>query len=352
MRRNLLFASGLLLASMAFFAACGGDDDSATTPTTPAGSTQTAGTTPMAKRMKVVTSVAPITSLAENIVGTVADVEGIVPEGVSSHEYEPPPSIASVISAADIIFVNGLRLEEPTFEVAGANKQDETEVVNLGGMTISEVDWQYDFSFPESEGNPNPHLWPNAPYALRYAEIIHEKMVALDPANKPTYDTNYAELKRRLELLNEAMLTATKTVPENNRKLITYHDSFAYWAPTYGFRVIGAVQPSDFAEPSPQEIADLIDQVKAEQIPAIFGSEVYPSDVLQTIADETGAEFIDKVRDDDLPGEPGGDRHTYIGLMVQNMEIMLPALGGNADAMADVPTDLVFEGKSPAKYPQ
>jgi len=345
--RTLLLTAAALIAGAAIFSACddgGGDNDN-----TPS-SQSTASSD--GDRIKIVTSVAPITSLAENIAGTAADVEGIVPEGVSSHEYEPPPSIASLIGEADIIFVNGLRLEEPTFEVAGANKRDDVEVVNLGDLTITEADWKFDFSFPESEGNPNPHLWPNPPYASAYAKIIHEKMVELDPANKATYDTNYAELDRRLTSLHDAMLIATKTVPEANRKLITYHDSYAYWAPTYGYDVIGAVQPSDFAEPSAKEIADLIDQVRAENIPAVFGSEVYPSDVLQQIADEAGTEFVDDLRDDDLPGAPGDERHTYIGLMVQNMEIMLPALGGNADAMADIPTDLVFDGQSTAEYPQ
>jgi ABC-type Zn uptake system ZnuABC Zn-binding protein ZnuA len=203
-----------------------------------------------------------------------------------------------------------LRLEEPTFEVAGANKRDDVEVVNLGDMTVSEAEWKYDFSFPESEGDPNPHLWPNVPHADKYAEIIHEKMVALDPANKATYDKNYEELDKRLDQLHEAMLTATKTVPEQNRKLLTYHDSWAYWAPTYGFSVIGAVQPSDFSEPSPGEVADLIEQVKEENLPAVFGSEVFPSDVLETIANEADAEFIDELRDDDLPGEPGDGVHS------------------------------------------
>jgi ABC-type Zn uptake system ZnuABC Zn-binding protein ZnuA len=224
--------------------------------------------------------------------------------------------------------------------------------VLLGDGTISEDEWQYDFSFPESEGNPNPHLWPNVQHAQRYAEIIRDEMVELDPANADTYNTNYEELDARLEQLHQAMLVATQTVPEASRKLVTYHDSWAYWAPVYDFTVVGAVQPSDFAEPSPQDIAAIIDQINEEQIPAIFGSEVYPSQVLAQIADETDAEYIDDLRDDDLPGDPGEERHTYIGLMVRNMETMLPALGGNADAMANVPTDLVFEGESTAEYPQ
>jgi ABC-type Zn uptake system ZnuABC Zn-binding protein ZnuA len=353
MKRNLLVLSALLITSLALFVACGADNDYPDgDPTVAATSPSGDATASEGERMKVVTTVAPITSLAENIVGTKADVEGIVPEGVSSHEYEPPPSIAGLLADADIIFVNGLQLEEPTFELAEANKGNDVEVVNLGDLTITEAEYKFDFSFPEEDGMPNPHLWPNPLHADKYAEIIHEKMVALDPANKATYDANYAILNERLDALHQAMLVATKTVPEANRKLVTYHDSWAYWAPVYGFTVIGAVQPSDFAEPSAQEIAGIIDQVKAENIPAIFGSEVYPSDVLAQIADETGAEFVDQLRDDDLPGEPGQDRHTYIGLMVQNMEIMLVALGGNADAMADVETSLVFEGESPAEYPQ
>jgi ABC-type Zn uptake system ZnuABC Zn-binding protein ZnuA len=304
------------------------------------------------ERIKVVTTVAPITSLAENIAGTAADVEGIVPEGTNSHTYEPPPSVAQLLAEADIIFANGLALEEPTFELAEANAREGVEVVRLGDMTVTEAEWKFDFSFPEEDGDPNPHLWPNVPHAMEYAAIIHAEMVELDPANQQTYDANYQELNARLEQLHEAMQTATQTVPEQNRRLLTYHDSWAYWAETYGFTVVGAVQPSDFSEPSAAEVADLIEQVREEQIPAVFGSEVFPSDVLETIANETDAEYIDELRDDDLPGEPGDDNHSYIGLMVENMRIMLPALGGDASAFDDVPTGLVFEGESPAEYPQ
>jgi ABC-type Zn uptake system ZnuABC Zn-binding protein ZnuA len=117
--------------------------------------------------------------------------------------------------------------------------------------------------------------------------------------------------------------------------------------------VIGAVQPSDFSEPSAREVADLIDQIKGQQVPAVFGSEVFPSPVLEQIASEGGAEFIKELRDDDLPGEPGDDLHSYLGLMVQNMRIMIPALGGDASSMDNVETGFVFtDGPSSANYPQ
>ena len=116
--------------------------------------------------------------------------------------------------------------------------------------------------------------------------------------------------------------------------------------------VIGAVQPSNFSQPSVREVAELIDQIKELALPAVFGSEVFDSDVLETIAREAGARFVDDLADDDLPGGPGDPRHSYLGLMLQNMESMIPALGGNVSSLAGIDPSPVFEGRSTAKYPQ
>jgi ABC-type Zn uptake system ZnuABC Zn-binding protein ZnuA len=96
-------------------------------------------------------------------------------------------------------------------------------------------------------------------------------------------------------------------------------------------QVIGAIQPNDFGEPSPREVAALIDQIRANNLPAIFGSEVYPSKVLEVIGRETGASYISSLRDDDLPGEPGTAQHTYLGMMLEDMHTMFGALGGRTD---------------------
>src|SRR5207253_1749274 len=104
----------------------------------------------------------------------------------------------------------------------------------------------------------------------------------------------------------------------------------------YGFQVIGAVQPSDFSDPSPREVARVIDQIRKEKVPAVFGSEVFPSPVLEQIARETKSRYIDKLRDDELPGRPGDPQHSYIGMMVENMTIMFEALGGSTKALKKV----------------
>jgi ABC-type Zn uptake system ZnuABC Zn-binding protein ZnuA len=303
--------------------------------------------------ISVVTSVSPITSLTENIGGTKIRLQGLVPEGTNSHTYEPPVSDVRRISGADLIIVNGLRLEEPILELANANKKPSARIVQLGDLTITPEQYKYDFSFPRQEGKPNPHLWPDPVLAQRYAEHIHAALVELDPANRDYYDANLAELAKRLEALDAATRTAVNSIPQTNRKLLTYHDSWAYFADRYGMTVIGAVQPSDFAEPSAREVAQLIDQVKAERVPAVFGSEVFPSPVLEQIARESGAKFVDELRDDDLPGKPGDKLHSYIGLMVQNLRIMVPALGGNSSSVDNIETGPVFtDGAGSARYAQ
>ena len=281
-------------------------------------------------RLQVVTTVSPITNIVQNVAGNHASVTGIVPEGTNSHTFEPAPSDAAVMGSADIVFMNGLHLEEPTRELAEANLGDGVPLIELGDRTIDPEEYIYDFSFPEEAGDPNPHLWTNPPYAKRYAEIVRDELTALDPANAAAYERNYEAFAARIDELDALVRTVSETVPPEQRTLLTYHDSFPYFAREYGWRIIGAVQPSDFADPTPQEIAGLIDQIDAEQIPAIFGSEVFPSPVLEQIAAETGATYVDDLRDDDLPGEPGDPEHSYFGLMVFDYRTFMSALGGDA----------------------
>ena len=130
-------------------------------------------------------------------------------------------------------------------------------------------------------------------------------MAKADPANAATYQANAAAFTAKVDELDRLMVEATASVPAANRELLTYHDAYAYFAAHYGWTVIGAIQVSDFEDPTPKEVTELITQIKREKVPAIFGSEVFPSPVLAQIAKETGTTYVDKLRDDDLPGAPG-----------------------------------------------
>jgi ABC-type Zn uptake system ZnuABC Zn-binding protein ZnuA len=334
-----LLALPLLAGACASDDPAAGDDPATSVTTRPAG-----------ERLQVATTVSPITSIASAIVGDRADVRGIVPEGTNSHTFEPQPSVAETLERADVVFINGLKLEEPTKELALANLRPGVELVELGDLTVTPEEYIFDFSFPEEEGKPNPHLWTDPALARRYAEIVTEKVSALDPANADYYARNLAAFGTRVDALDNAMRRAFATIPEDQKELLTYHDAYAYFARNYGWKVIGAIQVSDFEDPTPREVADLIEQIRAEQVPAIFGSEVFPSPVLAQIAEETGARYVDDLRDDDLPGQPGEPAHSWLGLMRFNYATITEALGGDPTAIEAV--DVTPVSPDQATYPQ
>jgi len=314
---SLLFALGVL-------AAC----SSPATPTTNG-------------KLNVVTTVSPITNIIYNVGGDRINLQGIVPEGVNSHTFEPVPSDAKLLAQADVVFINGLHLEDPTRKLAEANLKAGAEIISLGEQTLTPDQYLYDFSFPKEAGNPNPHLWMNPLNALRYAEITRDTLVRRDPANADYYKKNCDAFSARLTALDQAIMESIHSLPAANRKLLTYHDSFAYFAPRYGMTVLGAIQPADFSEPSPKEVADLINQIKQAKVPAIFGSEVFSSPVLEQIAKETGAKYEASLRDDDLPGQVGDANHSYVGLMVEDVRTITRDLGGDPAPLVNFDTSNV-----------
>jgi ABC-type Zn uptake system ZnuABC Zn-binding protein ZnuA len=301
-------------------------------------------------KLRVVTTVAPITSIAAAVGGDRAIIDGLVPEGTNSHTFDPPPSAAKVLSRADVIIINGLKLEEPTKKLAEANKKDSARVVEIGTTVLPESDYIYDFSFPKSEGKPNPHLWTDPTYAIRYAAVIRDELVRADSANADYYKGNYTKFETQAKELDAALRADEETVPRDGRQLLTYHDAYAYFAKTYGWKVVGAVQPENFEDPTPKEVAALIDQIKAEQVPVIFGSEVFPSKVLAEIGSATGARYEDTLRDDDLPGKPGEAEHSWMGLMRYDYVTMIKGLGGNPAKLTALTTEPTVPDK--ASYPQ
>jgi ABC-type Zn uptake system ZnuABC Zn-binding protein ZnuA len=289
-------------------------------------------------KLDVVTSVSPITSIIKNIGGDRIELTGLVPEGVNSHTFELVPSDVIKVNNADLVIMNGLGLESNLENAAlGAQSNNpKLEILKLGDNTITRAQWLFDFSFPKEKGDPNPHLWLNVAYAMKFANLTRDKLMEMDPQNAAYYSENTERFISLLKKLDEGISQAVQTVPPHNRKLLTYHDSWAYFATRYNMTVVGAVQPSDFGEPTPRELARLIDQIKSERIPAIFASEVFPTQVVDQIAKESDAKIVETLSDDDLPGNSGDLRHSYVGMMLENMRSMLTPLGGNITSLSDI----------------
>lgn len=338
MRRRQGLTAAAVLSTALLLAACS---------SAPGAEPEASGPTPT---LVVATTVSPITSIASSIGGDRVTIEGIVPEGTNSHTFEPAPKVAELLSRADLVLINGLKLEDPTAELARANMKDGAELIEIGTATLPESDYIYDFSFPESEGKPNPHLWTDPLYAIKYAAVIRDAFSRRDPTNATTYAANYTAFEQQATALADALRADQKTVPAGNLKLLTYHDAYAYFAKNFGWTVIGAVQPKNFSDPTPSEVAGLIDQVRDQKVPTIFGSEVFPSKVLEEIGRATGARYEDSLRDDDLPGAPGEPDHSWLGLMKVDYMTMIRGLGGTTTHLEAVSTTSVSPDS--ATYPQ
>jgi ABC-type Zn uptake system ZnuABC Zn-binding protein ZnuA len=290
------------------------------------------------KKLSVVTSVAPIANIIKNIGGDRIALTQLIPDGVDSHTFELRPSDAIKLQSADLVIINGLHLEAGIEDIINSslmnnNDNNDHQVLRLADSTIDNSQWIFDFSFPAKKGDPNPHLWLNVAYAMSYANLTKNKLIQMDPNNAAYYRANAEKYLLLLNKLDAQIMNLIKTVPPENRKLLTYHDSWAYFAPRYGMAVTGAVQPSDFGEPTPKEVGRLIDQLRSENVPALFGSEVFPSKVLDQIGRESHVKYVTTLADDALPGSSGDPEHSYVGMMLENVKNMVIALGGNTSGL-------------------
>ena len=219
------------------------------------------------------------------------------------------------------------------------NLKDGAELVELGarddprGATTSTTSRS-----PSRRASPTRTSGPTRSYARRYAEIVRDDLSRARPGQRAaTTRRNYDRFAALIDELDTAMRDVVRDDPAGARKLLTYHDAYAYFA--QGLR-LGRSSARSRSRTSRtrrrKEVADLIDQVEPEQVPAIFGSEVFPSPVLEQIGAETGVRYVDVLRDDDLPGEPGDPEHSWVGLMRFDYVTMTEALGGDAAALRGV----------------
>lgn len=333
-RARVRWSAGLAALAVTTLAACGSGSD-ATSDTVPASTTAPAAQVPA--KFTVVVSDPPIADLVARVAGDAVEVVSVVPMGADGHTYEPVPSDAQTMARADVYIENGMNLNNVVTSFASVNYPAGTPHYALSDV-IPEGEVLYTDTAEEiaSHGHAhstNAHFWPDPNYAILYVNRIVEILSGYDAADAAGYQQRGAALTGQLQQMDAAFRTALATIPEANRKLVVYHDSWSYFGRRYGLPVVGAIQPTDFSEPSAGELRATIDEVRAQGVPAFFGSEVFPSDVLQAIEAESGARYVADLSDDKLPGEPGSPEHSYVGMMVGNTRTIVTALGGDPSAL-------------------
>lgn len=296
--------------------------------------------------LKVVTTVAPLTSLAGLLAsGTPIEVEGLVPEGTDPHGWVLPASAAAVIAGADVIIANGLGLDDAVVGLAQETMKDTAVLCRVGDAAVLRSEWAWDESYPEEEEVPNPHAWLNPPYVLTYVTLMRDAMTNALPSAIPVVDENYVKLSALATELDSAMKTAVETVPVRTRAVLATHDALPYLARHFGLTIAGSVLPLG-AEAA--DVEGLVAQVKDEKIPAVFSSALREAPVAE-IATRSGARNGGTLHDDDLPGDPGDAEHSWGGLLRHDLITLVTALGGDASALEKVNLSLgITDG---ARYP-
>lgn len=288
--------------------------------------------------LKVAASIPPIQSLVASVGGDRVEVISIVPAGVDGHTYEPSSGDVRALADVSLLFIPDFELNPKVTELAGENMSEDAKMVDLNALTVPED--KVLFADTHSHGDEaahghqrNVHTWTNTVFVPPMVDEIAAALIAADPDGTATYEANRDALKTEIAEFETASRTALETVPDANRTLVVYHDSWSYFGLEYGFDVVGALQAVDFAEPSAAEMRRMADQVSAAGVPAFFGSEVFPTSVLEQVATESGVEYVGNLSDDKLPGDEGSPGNTYLAMMVNNVRAIVDGLGGDSSAL-------------------
>jgi len=279
---------------------------------------------PAAQPLRVLAAETFLADIARNVAGDRVQVESLLPLGVDPHSYEPAPGDVARVAEAGLIIVNGGGLEgflDDLIRNAGGGKQVLVASAGLTARTprAGEV--------ADEEHEADPHFWLDPNNVVRYVENIRDGLVQADPQGQEVYAQNAAAYITQLQELDRWIAEQVALVRPERRLLVTNHESFGYFADRYGFQVVGAIVPSvsTGAAPSAQELAALVDRVRATGAPVVFLEAGVNPDLANQIAQETGVRVVTGLYTHS-PSGPAGPAPTYIDMIRYNTRAIVDAL--------------------------
>jgi zinc/manganese transport system substrate-binding protein len=264
--------------------------------------------------LNVVASFSILADFVRNVGGDRINATTLVGPNSDVHVYTPAPGDAKTIAAAKLVVVNGFGLEGWLPRLLESSGSKAPIVVATKGITPLKLGSEAD-----------PHAWQSIANAKIYVANIRDGLVAADPAGSETFNANAARYLAELDALDSEMREAIAKIPPERRKLITTHDAFGYLASAYGIAFVAPSGVSTETEPSARDIAQIIHQVKAEKIPAVFLENISDDRLMGRIAAETGASVGGTLFSDSLTDEKG-PAPTYIDLVRHNIKALTSAL--------------------------
>lgn len=273
-----------------------------------------------AASLRVVATFSVIADMAEQVGGTKAEVSSIVPLGGDPHTWEPTPREARHLATADVLLYNGLGLELWVDRLIRSAARPDLPVIVLS-EGLEPIPGASFAAHVHEEGDP--HFWLNVQYGMHYVERILAAFVQLDPDNATYYTANAERYLQTLAELDQWIEQAVLQIPEERRKLVTYHDAFGYLAQRYGFEISGFLVVNPDREPSSREMADIVRQLASQERPVIFVEPQVSSGhrYAEAVASEVGGS-VGLLYSDSLTEEVP----TYVDMMRWNVNQLLEAL--------------------------
>lgn len=265
--------------------------------------------------LRVVATTTVFADIVKNVGGDRVSVSSIIPAGAGPEDYEPKPDDAKKLFGADLIVSNGVGLDDFLDKLmTSAGEGNATRLVLGDGITTILVD-----------GEPNPHFWLDPSLvADHYIPSIVAALSKLDAAGASSYQANATAYTAHVIAMDAANKTKFDTIPTANRKLVTFHDAFPYFARHYGFELIGVILANVGQEPTASDLAALVEKVKAAGVKAVFSEAQFSPELAQALAHEAGVTSVVTTLYNDTLGPPPAD--TYLKMMAWNADQIVSAL--------------------------
>ncbi|MFG0248762.1 MAG: metal ABC transporter solute-binding protein, Zn/Mn family [Phycisphaeraceae bacterium JB051] len=302
----------------------------------------------------VVATYSILGDIVKQVGGQQVQVKTLVGAGGDAHTYEPTPSDSVSINKAVLLFENGLEFETWLDKLYKASGSDAKRIVVSKNLKPRRLDHEEDEHADHEEnhedhadhdhdehdhadhdehdhhhhhGEFDPHIWHDVTNVISMVKVVAKALQDVDPSNVQQYQTNADQYIAQLTDLDTWIKEQVQKIPASNRKLVTTHDTFSYFAQRYGFEVIsvmGSVS-SEIADPSAADVARVVDQVKSFGVPAIFAENILSPKMTKQIAQQAGVQVVATLYTDAL-GKPGTEGQTYIKMVRHNVNTMVKAL--------------------------
>ncbi len=275
----------------------------------------------------VVATTTQIGDFVREVGGRAVSVDQILQPNTDPHAYEPRPSDVTDAAGARIVFSSGDNLDSWVGEVVDESGSA-AETVDLGAAV---PDRRPGESSGAEASEFDPHWWHDPLNAEAAVREIADSLSEADPAHAALYRRNASRYIARLRGMDASIRACMDTVPASDRKLVTDHDAFGYFAERYGIEVVGAIIPSQTteAQPSAKDVSELSDLIKREGVKAIFPESSLSPKLADAIADQSGATSDYELYGDTLGPEDSGGA-TYIGMEKANADAMVRGFTGGA----------------------